>query len=174
MIEHTSDPYWYLHVGRATDLSGTDALLYRALEMLPGVLSIGTLALFIVLAFTEPVIAAYLTIAFSVYWLFKTFYLSLHLRHNFKRMRHNLQLDWNARLKGIPHEHIAHLVIFPLYKESYEVIAESVEALLASLWDKKRVAFVVAIEERGRAKDRETAERIVSTYGDKFLSAMTS
>ena len=174
MIEHTSDPYWYLHVGRATDLSGTDALLYRALEMLPGVLSIGTLALFIVLAFTEPVIAAYLTIAFSVYWLFKTFYLSLHLRHNFKRMRHNLQLDWNARLKGIPHEHIAHLVIFPLYKESYEVIAESVEALLASLWDKKRVAFVVAIEERGRAKDRETAERIVSTYGDKFLSAIVT
>ncbi len=66
------DTQWYLHVGRASDLVGRDRILYRFFEMLPGILSITTLALFIVLSFVKPVWAAYLTIVFAAYWLFKT------------------------------------------------------------------------------------------------------
>jgi len=169
-----NDPYWYLHVGRATDLEGADARLYRLFEILPGALSLSTLALFVALSFWKPVIAAYLTIAFSVYWVFKTFYLSLHLRHNFKRMQHNMQLDWNARLAGIPHDHVLQLVLFPLYKESYEVIAESVQGLLAAAWDPKKIAVVIAIEERGGPGDRATADRIMREFGDKFFEVIVS
>ena len=116
------DPYWYLHIGRASDLTGSDRVLYRFFEMLPGLLSIGTLFLFVTLSFVKPVWAAYLTIIFSVYWLFKTTYLSIHLRHNFKRLRHNLRVDWSERLKDLRHEHIIHLVMFPFYMEGYEVV----------------------------------------------------
>ncbi len=166
--------YWYLHVGRATDLTGTDALIYKAFEMLPGVLSLLTLGLFVLLSFLQPVVAAYLTIAFAIYWAFKTFYLSIHLRHNFKRMRHNMSLDWNERLSAIPHDHVLHVVIFPLYKEGYEVIAESVEGLLAAKWDSKKIALVIALEERGGERDKATGERILEKYGDKFFSAITT
>ena len=172
--ESKRSPYWYLHVGRATDLSGSDAFIYRLFEMLPGVLSLLTLGLFVVLSFWKPVIAAYLTIAFSIYWVFKTFYLSLHLRHNFKRMRHNMALDWQARLSGIPHDHLLHLVIFPLYKESYEVIAESIEGLLASRFDDKRIAVVIGIEERGGEADAEVARRIIEKYGDRFFAMIST
>ena len=87
--------HWYLHVGRASELSGRDRIIYRLFEMLPGFLSVGTLLLFVALSFTRPDWAAYLTIVFSMYWLFRTIYLSIHLRYNFKRMRHNMALDWN-------------------------------------------------------------------------------
>ncbi len=174
MNDTHNSPYWYLHVARATDLTGWDARVYRALEMLPGALSIGTLVLFVGLSFWHPAVAAFLTIAFSIYWVFKTFYLSLHLRHNFVRMRHHMALDWNERLEGIPHDHLLQLAMFPLYRESYEVIAESIEGLLAAKWDSKRIALVVATEARGGAEDAEKARRIIERYGHRFFAAIAT
>ena len=95
--------YWYLHVARANELAGSDRRYYRFFEMLPAILSIGTLAAFGALSFLKPVWAAYLTIVFAAYWLFKTMYLSIHLRHNFKRMRHNMQVNWRERVNDVPH-----------------------------------------------------------------------
>ena len=158
-MEH-KDPYWYLHVGRASDLSGSDRRLYRFFEMLPALLSLSTLAIFAALSFLRPVWAAYLTIAFSIYWLFKTIYLSVHLRHNFKRMRHNMALDWNARLKDLRYGDVVHLVIFPLYLEDYEVVAESVRALLGAAWDPKTIVVVVSVEARAGEGQRAIAERV--------------
>src|SRR3989338_8875251 len=161
--------YWYLRVGRASDLSGRDRLLYRAFEMLPAILSLSTLALFIALSFLRPVWAAYLTIAFSIYWLFKTIYLSVHLRHNFKRMRHNMALDWNTRLKDLLYKDVVHLIIFPLYLEDYEVVAGSVRALLGAAWDPKTIAVVVSVEARAGEGQRAMAGRVSKEFGPQFL-----
>src|SRR3989344_4236975 len=96
--QQLGNQYWYLHIARARDLTGRDYWIYRAFEMLPAVLSFGTLGACVALAFYKPVSAAYLTIIFAAYWFFKTAYLSIHLRYNFKRMRHNMQINWRARL----------------------------------------------------------------------------
>lgn len=169
-----SNAHWYLHIGRSTELSGRDRRLYRFFEMLPGILSISTIGLFVVLSFTKPVYAAYLTIAFSAYWLFKTAYLSIHLRHNFKRVLHNLELDWNERLERIPHKHIVHLVIFPFYDEEFDVLAESMRGLLSSRWDPKTIAVVLAAEERAGEKAIATARRIEQEFGSRFLACITT
>lgn len=173
----TQDAYWYLHVGRASDVSGFDRVLYRFFEMLPGLLSIGTLGGLIVLSFVRPVLASYITIAFSFYWLLKTVYLSVHLRHNFKRMRHNLGVDWRERLKSLGEragDDVVHLVIFPFYTEGYEVIAGSVHGLLDAAFDPKRIAVVLAAEERAGEKARENAERIVREHGSRFLDCIVT
>jgi hypothetical protein len=167
-MEHNT-PYWYLHVGRASDLAGRDRYLYRFFEMLPGLLSLTTLALFVTFAFLKPVWAAYLTIVFSIYWLFKTLYLSIHLRHNFKRMRHHLALDWNARLHDMRYEDVVHLVIFPLYLEEYEVVAGSIRALMSAAWDPKTIAVVVSVEARAGEGQRVVAESIMKEFGPHFL-----
>lgn len=173
-----SQDYWYLHVARATDVSGWNKVLYRFFEMLPGILSIGTLAGFVALAFLKPVFAAYLTIFFAAYWLFKTTYLSIHLRHNFKRLQHNMSVDWNARLStylretGTQHNHV-HMIMLPFYDESYDVLAESVRSYVNARWDTKQVVLVLAAE--ARAKDgRETAERIKREFGHDFLATVVS
>ena len=167
-MEH-NDPYWYLHVGRASDLTGRDRVYYRLFEMLPAILSLSTLALFAALSFLRPVWAAYLTIAFSIYWLFKTIYLSVHLRHNYKRMRHNMGLDWNVRLKDLRYKDVVHLIIFPLYLEDYEVVAGSVRALLRAAWNPKTIAVVVSVEARAGEGQRAIAERILKEFGPQFL-----
>lgn len=167
------DAYWYLHVGRATDLSGFDRALYRSFEILPGALSILTLAGLVALAFTRPVLASYITIAFSFYWLLKTIHLSAHLRHNFRRLRHNMSVDWNARLNelGVP-DQLVHLVIFPYYREGCEVIEGSIRAILDSSFDHSRIAIVLAAEERAGAEARAVGERIVRACRERLLDCI--
>ncbi|MDO8522032.1 MAG: glycosyltransferase family 2 protein [bacterium] len=171
-MEAADDTYWYLHIGRATDLSGFDHMLYRSFEILPGALSILTLSTFVALAFMKPAWAAYLTIIFSIYWLFKTVYLSMHLRHNFQRMRHNLALDWQQRLAPLAYDGIHHLVIFPFYQEEYEVVAESIRGLLRATWDTKKILVVLATEERAGPLQREVAERVARDFGGHFGSIL--
>lgn len=167
----------YLAVSRASDLSGGNRTLYRALEMLPAILSYGTLILLIVLSFFFPSFIAFFTIAFSVYWLGKTIFLSIHLYHNFKRLRHNMALDWQERLKSFPKERrdqIAHVVLFPFYNEPYEVMEPSVRAIAENEYDSKRIAVVLAAEERAGEDALKVAERVRSEYQDKFLDIIIS
>ncbi len=165
----TSHPF--LHIGSARDLKGRDRVLYRVLEILPGFLSYGTLIGFIALSFLQPTIAAYITIVFSIYWLFKTLYLSVHLRHNFKRVRHALAEHWQDRLSGVPAaETITHLVIFPFYKEGYEVLAHSMEGLLTSQFPLQNIMVVIAAEERAGEEALAAAQRAQQTYNTRFLA----
>jgi len=48
------DYYQYSRIGRATELTGRDRFIYRWLEILPGLLSWGTLLAIIILSFTNP------------------------------------------------------------------------------------------------------------------------
>ena len=172
---NSRDPHWYLHIGRAAELSGRDRLLYRSFEALPAVLSILTLGGLTILSFVRPAWAAYFIIVFSIYWLFKTVYLSSHLRYNFRRMQHAMETDWNARIAEIPGgttraADVFHLVIFPFYREPYTVIAESVSAILESKWDAKKISIVLAVEERAGEEQQKVAERVKSEFGARFHS----
>ncbi len=153
---------------------GRDRVLYRALEIIPGTLSWGSLLLVVLLSFLAPAYAAYLTIAFSIYWLLRTFYLSLHLRHNYRRLRHNMRVDWGERLKTLRADTITHLVIFPFYNEKYDVLAQSVESLLQASFDHKRIAVVIASEARGGEEAKRTAERVRAEYASRFLSVIVT
>ena len=170
--------YWYLHVARARDLQGRDYWIYRAFEILPAFLSFGTLAGFVALAFYKPVWAAYLTIIFAAYWFFKTAYLSIHLRYNFKRMRHNMQVNWRALLHDLPQtparaeSHFVHLVMLPFYDEPYKVIEGSIQSYLRAEWEAKSIVLVLATEARAGASAQATAERLKANYGDLFLDCI--
>lgn len=175
-----SNEHWYLHVARARDLIGHDYYIYRAFEMLPASLSFGTLLGFVFLAFYKPVWAAYLTIIFAAYWFFKTAYLSIHLRYNFKRMRHNLGVNWRAKLHDIPQtparaeSHFVHLIMLPFYDEPYEVLEESIASYLHSEWEAKNIVLVIAAEARAGTEALATAEKLKANYGDTFLDCIVT
>ena len=162
----------FIHVGRASDLTGSDRLLYRWLETIPGALSIGTLVLFVTLSFVAPHIVAYFTIGFSAYWLFKTAFLTVHLRHSFKRLRHNMKVDWQERLENLKYDDVVHLVVFPYYKESYEVLRASVEAIKQSHFDTKKIIVVLAAEERVGESAVEIGKSIQAEYSDVFFDVV--
>ena len=165
-MNYTRTPYF--RVGRASELKGNDRLIYRLLEILPGFLSWGTILGTIFLSFFFPRQAAYFIIAFDIYWLLKTIYLSIHLRHNWKRIKYNLSLDWALMVSKIKHEHILHMVMLPFYTEDQVVVEHSVRALLETNYDKKKIIVVLASEEKGGEKDREVARAVKEKYKDKF------
>lgn len=157
-------------VGRATELTGRDRVLYRLLEMLPGTASWGTLIAVVVASILVPFFAAYFIIAFAVYWVLKTAFLSYHLRHNWKRLRHNMTVDWERMIERFEYGHLYQLVILPFYEESFEVIDQSLRSLSEIRYDKKGIIVVLAAEERAGKEAQEIADRALEKWQDTFGS----
>ena len=158
----------YFKVGRASELTGSDKVVYRALEIMPGFLSWGTIVLVVFLSFFAPIAAAYFIIAFDLYWLLKTVYLSLHLRHNWKRIKYNLSVDWSEMLLKLKHEHIVHLIVLPFCKEGLGLVEQSVRSLLETEYDKKKMAVVLASEERAGTETQAVSRLIEQKYAKEF------
>jgi cellulose synthase/poly-beta-1,6-N-acetylglucosamine synthase-like glycosyltransferase len=156
------------HIGRASELKGKDRVLYRAFEILPGFLAWGTLLGSIILSYFLPVWAAVFIIAFDFYWLLKTVYLSIYLRHNWKRMRHAMTVDWRAMCANIKMDHVVHMVILPFYRELPEVVEKTLQAILDTDYDKKNIAIVLASEARVGEEAQITARQAKERFGDKF------
>lgn len=160
--------YEYQHVATARDLTGSDRRLYRFLEILPGVLSWGTIFGAFVASYFVPVWAAIGIIIFDIYWLVKTAYLSAHLRTSWRKLRHNLATDWRAKSAHIKSDEIWQMVLLPMYKEGREVVEETIEKILASDWPKERMIVVLGIEARAGEYARDLADQMRAQYGGKF------
>lgn len=174
---------YYLKVGSAYDLTGKDRIIYRLLEILPGFLSWTTIILTILLSWLTPVFTAVFIITFDIYWLIKTFFLSLHLRANWKKMRQNLKTDWEEKLNALPKnitlrsfdsveinnwKEIWQMVIMPLYKEDFEVVSESITSLLRAKWPREKIIIVLSYEERAGPETEKTARQMEEKYKNEF------
>ncbi len=156
------------HVGRATELSGKDRRFYRFLEVIPGLASWLTLIGVILASIYLPFIAAYFIIAFAIYWVLKTAFLSYHLRYNWKRLRHHLSLNWSKMIERFEYGHLYHVVILPFYQEPESVVDHSIESLAKANYDKKNLIVVLATEERAGVEAEKTAERMKAKWGQTF------
>lgn len=171
--------YYYLKLGQASDLKDKkERLLYRFFEILPAFLAWGTLIGFVLAAWLIPFILSIAVIVFVIYWFIKTVYLSLHLRSSYKKVKENIDVDWIKKLNNIPKKDythpvkdwrdLYHLVIFPAYKEPYEVVRPSFEALVNERYPKEKLIVVFAIEERAGAQALELAKKIENEFRGKF------
>jgi cellulose synthase/poly-beta-1,6-N-acetylglucosamine synthase-like glycosyltransferase len=167
-----------LHAGRAADLpKGRERWLYRALEILPGALSWGTLLFAVVISAWAPTIASYVIIAFDLYWLLKTVSLSLHHYHNWRRMKRNMELDWTARLRedyGDRVGEVTHLVLLPYYREDEEVIRGTLEALANARYDLQKILVVLAAEERAGKLAAALGRQMEHEFGHRFGGFLVS
>ncbi|MBI2454407.1 MAG: hypothetical protein HYV54_02455, partial [Parcubacteria group bacterium] len=170
------DTKWYLRVGRAAEITNTkDRRVYRALEIMPGVLAWGTLIGLVLLSMYLPAAVAVFIILFDVYWLVKVVYLSFHLRSGYKRMSQNLKVDWWAKLKErADWEEYWHLVILPMYKEPLEVVEPTFRALANSKYDQQKMIVVLALEERGGEEPSRVAQILKEKYAQKFLKFLVT
>lgn len=156
------------HVGRATELTGKDKVLYRALEVLPGLASWATLIGVILASIYTPFLAAYFIIAFSVFWVLKTAFLSYHLRHNWRRLRHHMSINWASMIERFEYGHLYHVVILPFYHEPEEVIDASLRALSEVKYDKKSMIIALACEKRAGADAYQIALRMKEKWNTVF------
>jgi hypothetical protein len=145
--------------------------MHRLFEIIPGVLAWLTLLSLIVLSAKLPAVVVVFIVLYDLYWFLKVLYMFSHLFVSFRALRKNVRIDWRKRLEA---EHpddwgaVRHLIVFPMYREPYEVVRVSFESLLASNYPTDRFLVTLAVEERGGAEDRATAERVEREFSSKF------
>lgn len=155
-------------VGRAPELSGRDRRLYRLLEIIPGLASWLTLIGVVLASIYAPFFAAYFIIAFAMYWLLKTAFLSWHLRYNWKRLRHHMKVDWANMIDRFSYEHMHHVVILPFYNEPEDIIDATLQSLAAVKYDKQSIIVVLAAEERAGQEAQDIARTMKEKWGSEF------
>ncbi len=150
------------------------------------------------LSWQTPVFVSIFIIAFDVYWLLKSIYLSLHLRHTYKVMRAIMAENWLKRLEieyALPSvcnhsghsdefvysdcatpswREMHHLIIFPMYKEPLSLVRDSFLSLCKANYPLDRFMVVLAIEESAGEEARATAREIEREFADKFYKFMVT
>lgn len=155
-------------VGRAVELAGADRRLYRFLEIVPGVAAWATLIGMLLASIYAPFFAAYFIIAFAIYWVLKTIFLSVHVRHNWRLLRDHLRLDWQDAISRFSYGHLHHLIILPYYKEPREVLEGALRGLAEARYDPKKLIVVLAAEERAGESALALAREMESLWGSTF------
>jgi cellulose synthase/poly-beta-1,6-N-acetylglucosamine synthase-like glycosyltransferase len=145
--------------------------------MIPGMVSLGTLFGVLVFSWLLPSVVSVFIICFCFYYLFRIFYFSLHQIFGYFRVKINMRKDWLKELKKIKTptiksvaswKDIYHIVILPAYKESKEIIEESIITLTKVDYPKEKMIVVLAVEERAGKFFEEQANNIAKKYSDNF------
>ncbi len=165
-MDYKNTPYF--NIGRASDLSGVDRRIYRALEIMPGVITWFTLFAIFGISFMSPFLGALFIIIFDLYWLLKTVYLSIYLYKNWKRTKHNITVDWKSKLSNLRYEKIMHMIILPFYNESLHVVEKGLESILECDYDNSQIIIVLASEAKAGKIAEDVAQEAKKKFGDKF------
>ena len=182
----------YLKAGKASDIpTAGGRALYRAFEILPGALAWITIGGIFAASRFAPVWASFFVIAFDIYWLLKTVFLSFHLRAGFRKMQEHLKTDWLAKLRQSANgkaqsvnndlrltlsdwQEIYHLIILPFYREPHEVLRHGLEAIAANTYPKDRMMVVLGVEERAGPDALAVARRLEAEFGARFAKFLVA
>lgn len=163
----------HLRIGTASDIEDPkDRLIFRLLEIFPGLLSWTTLVLLFVFCWQKPVWIALFAIVFDLFWLLRTIYRSFLLRAGYRKMRENEKADWLSKIKELKSKDwrsYYHLVIVPMYKEPLPIVRESLLSLKNSDYPKDRMIVVLAAEEKVKDEIEKTTETIKKEFSDSFF-----
>ncbi len=162
----------YLEVGHAPDFEDPKRKnLYRFFEIIPGVISLGTLIGVLVFSWILPSFVAIFIILFCFFYLCKICYFSIHQIATYIKMKRNLKTNWQKKLKELKDKDwkdIYHLIVLPTYKEKPEIIKSSLNALIGSDHPKDKMIIVLGLEERAGKEAQERADEIKKEYEDSF------
>jgi hypothetical protein len=94
------------------------------------------------------------------------------LSKNEKIHKENL-LEYIAEegLHNLKPSDLLQFVIVPMWRESYEVVAPTIQSIVESNYSTKQIILVIAYEERGGDEPAETAKRLLDEFGSKFAYA---
>jgi cellulose synthase/poly-beta-1,6-N-acetylglucosamine synthase-like glycosyltransferase len=174
---------------------------YRAFEILPGILSWTILFLPAILGIFSPQVAAYFVLAYLLQWFVRLLAINMGSLRGLRTMREFLKLDWQKlnedlenltpKYKSAPRWHfrniervrkhigrdqilpseVYHAVIIAFYNESRDVVEPTVQSVIDSKYDMKKVILYLAYEERGGPEIEKMANNLARDYGHYFHHA---
>ena len=174
---------------------------YRAFEILPGALSWTILALPVILSLISPRLAAYFLIVYILVWFVRAIGLDIRSLQGWRVMNQHKNAPWQklnrdledlrVRVHEAPKWHAKNLgrvekyigqrrikpsevyqaVIVAFYNESEDTLRPTIESIIASNYDLKKVILMLAYEERGGPEAENLADKLLKGYGGRFYYA---
>lgn len=175
---------------------------YRFWEIFPGAVSWTILLLPVILGIFNPTLFAIYIIAFLLIWFIKAIGLNIRSLQGFKLMTEQGKLDWDPliedmeagqlvhpgakhpdwhvrNIKRIPERplcmapsEVVHALIIAAYNESREILEPTIQYILDSKYDMKKIILVIAYEERNGAQAEKPSMDLVKEYGHEFMYAV--
>jgi hypothetical protein len=174
---------------------------YRLFEIFPALLTYTILALPVILGKLAPKTAAYLLVAYLLLWFMRAVGLDLRSIQGWRTMKQHKNLPWKSMLvdletldpktkkapkwhannlarvgRNIPKTRILpsevyHAVIIAFYNESRDIVEPTVQSVLDTNFDHKKIILCLAYEERGGLEIEKMARGLVEKYGHDFYYA---
>lgn len=174
---------------------------YRFWEILPGALSWSILVAPLIFSLINPNLFAIFILAFLLVWFFKGIVMSLRSIQGYRMLSRQQSLNWQllvddleagesmhvhgknpkwhlanlARLKNYPvfckPSEVMHALIVTLYNEPREVLEPTIESILKSNYDMKKVILIIAYEGRTGKAIEDLAKDMVNKYSKEFYHA---
>lgn len=175
---------------------------YRFFEILPGTLSYLLLLMPLILSLINVYLAVYFIILYLLIFFTRSMGYSARAIAGYRTMKHHLRLNWRELLRDVeqgeptdavierPKWHrralervaaradrlkpseIYHAVIIATVNESREVLEPTIQAVLGSDFDPKKLILVLAYEARAGRPAEERVHELIKLYGDQFYHAM--
>lgn len=141
----------------------------RALEILPGFTSWSLILFPVWGSFIIPEIVAYYIIAFSVYWLYRSFSLAILALIAHFRIRASQRYNWMSDVVQFPDwKKVHHIIIIPTYKEPLTTLRRTLSSLTKQTYPLKNIAVMLSFEEREGDGAKEKADILMKEFGKTF------
>lgn len=175
---------------------------YRFFEILPGALSWTMLFMPLILSLINVTVAALFILAYLLINVTRASALAIRSLHGYKVMRRHQKLNWRQLVKELqdgkvdnakvarPKWHyenllrlsvqpvvvkpdeVLHAVIIATYNEAREIVEPTIQSVIDSEYDMKKVIFILAYEARGGERVEKQSEELVAHYKSHFYHAM--
>ncbi len=171
---------------------------YRFFEILPGLLTWSILLLPFILSFFIPRVVIFIVIIYILLWFVKSMGLLLRNFQGIKKIDEFSALNWRGMLddlqtgtvntnnspswhrdnlklvKDIKPDDVYHAIIIAAYNETREVLEPTIQSVIASDYDMKKVILVLAYEGRDGAQSETAVLDLAKEYGSQFAHTLTA
>lgn len=171
---------------------------YRLFEILPGALTWVILASPVILGIISPKLAAYFIIAYLLLWFVRAIGINLRSLQGYRLIKEHKNAAWAKLNKDLEDLHVSegspkwhiqnlarvqkyipqqsrikpsevlHAVFIAFYNESRDVVEPTVQSVLDSNYDPKKIILILAYEERGGPEIKKLAGDLIKKFGHHF------
>ena len=150
-------------------------LTRRIAECFPAFLSWGTLLFPALLLSIFPNIVFAFVLLYVFLWFLRAVEYAFFLIYAYREYRKNLKRNWTKELKEVSHslyditpDEVIHLILVPTYKESVDVLRDTMNAIADSHFPKEQIFVCLATEERDAKNGRNNAHVLTEEYKGVF------
>ena len=175
---------------------------YRLFEIMPGVLSWTMLILPLILSLINVTLASVFILAYLLIFFARSMGVNVRAFQGYRTMEEHKRLPWQTMLDEleagsvtspaakrptwhldnimrlqvkpslIPPSEIIHVIMIATYNETREVVEPTIQAVIDSEYDMKKVILVLAYEERGGLDIETQSNALVAEYSHVFRDAV--